>query len=863
MNQIFGLPSASTGLAELDALLGGLCEGDGVVWTTREVEVYARLCGWFARQAAEQGRACVYYRFARHEALLGEDQAETVRLGEEGEFEGFLKRVHGEIARRPAGTCHVFDVLSDYGAAWNTDAMLVNFFRLTFPLLGERRGVGYFGLRRGAHSFHAVDPIQRGARVYAHLQRRGGKTYVLPARIAEGEGTERYLLHEWDGERHFRLVRSSATIADVMGQTLPNVLKVRTRLEAAVQAAEEVLHAGQEDSAEGVRLKRELRERMVTRDAGVAGLAARFFSLGDLVQIYWRMIGTGLIGGKTVGMLLARKIAEKECRGLHGGLEAHDSFFIGSDVFYTFLVRNGLWGWREKQSSRDTFLDGAEEARERIMAGRFQDHELRAFERLVDYFGQYPIIVRSSSLLEDNYGNSFAGKYESVFCANQGTRAERLREFLDAVRTVYASAMGDEALRYRERNGLLGRDEQMALLVMRVTGSWQEGAFYPHLAGVGFSYNPFAWDRAIDPKAGVLRLVYGLGTRAVDRVDDDYTRVVALNAPSKRPEGSFDEIARHSQRKAAVVDLRENRLALESFENLARGAVDVPLGLFATEDGGARFLTFEGLLRRPGFTADFRELLSTLERVYGQPVDVEFAVNFTGDGERWWINLLQCRPLQVRGLLGGGEAAGNAEGAGGAAADCVLRGEGAVVGHGRREAVDWVVLVRPDGYAALGEAARHRVARVVGQVNERLGRVGGRAVAIAPGRWGTHMASLGVPVRFSEISHFGAICEIMAMHEGLVPDVSLGTHFFGELVESNMLYFAVFPDRPGNTADMESIERVPNQLGTWVPDAAEAFASVVVVARAEDVSPGGLDLEAHSARQAACLRRVRPERTSV
>ncbi|NLG01042.1 MAG: hypothetical protein GX565_12950 [Lentisphaerae bacterium] len=93
--------------------------------------------------------------------------------------------------------------------------------------------------------------------------------------------------------------------------------------------------------------------------------------------------------------------------------------------------------------------------------------------------------------------------------------------------------MSVEALNYRARHNLLERDEQMALLVMRVTGVLQDHTFYPHLAGVGFSYNPFVWSKEIDPKADVIRLVYGLGTRAVDRVDDDYTRVVALNAPPR------------------------------------------------------------------------------------------------------------------------------------------------------------------------------------------------------------------------------------------------------------------------------------------------------------------------------------------
>ncbi len=149
--------------------------------------------------------------------------------------------------------------------------------------------------------------------------------------------------------------------------------------------------------------------------------------------------------------------------------------------------------------------------------------------------------------------------------------------------------MSREALSYRERHGLLKRDEQMALLVMRVTGELQGRAFYPHLAGVGFSYNPFVWGPEIDPKAGVLRLVYGLGTRAVDRVDDDYTRVIALNAPLRRPEGSLDEIVRHSQRKVDFVDLDEGHLAAGDFSELlacaarrARGPVHLRDGAKAT-----------------------------------------------------------------------------------------------------------------------------------------------------------------------------------------------------------------------------------------------------------------------------------------
>ncbi len=278
-------------------------------------------------------------------------------------------------------------------------------------------------------------------------------------------------------------------------------------------------------------------------------LVERYLTLEDIVRIRKRMIGTGLIGGKTLGMLLARAILSQQSERPAEIFEAHDSFFIGSDVFYTYLVRNGVWWVRQNQRNPETFLDGADQARQNILTGRLPDYIVKQIENMLDYFGQSPIIVRSSSLLEDNFGNSFAGKYESVFCANQGSREKRLDDFLAAMRTIYASSMSEKALRYRAQRRLLDRDEQMALLVMRVSGEMHGRDFFPDMAGVGFSFNPYAWSEYIDPKAGVVRLVFGLGTRAVDRSDDDYTRIVALNAPNRRPEANFDEVRDHAQQR--------------------------------------------------------------------------------------------------------------------------------------------------------------------------------------------------------------------------------------------------------------------------------------------------------------------------
>ncbi len=172
---------------------------------------------------------------------------------------------------------------------------------------------------------------------------------------------------------------------------------------------------------------------------------------------------------------------------------------------------------------------------------------------------------------------------------------------------------------------------------------------------MGFSFNPYAWDRAIDPQAGVIRLVFGLGTRAVNRSDDDYTRVIALNAPDKRPEVNFNEVAHYAQRRVDYLDLEANQLTSSHFLDLVRDKPELPLELFASRErahaaGHARplVLTFDHLLKETCFVQDLRGMLQALEMAYNHPVDVEFTANFLGDGH-YKINLLQCRPLQVQG----------------------------------------------------------------------------------------------------------------------------------------------------------------------------------------------------------------------
>ena len=286
-------------------------------------------------------------------------------------------------------------------------------------------------------------------------------------------------------------------------------------------------------------------------------------------------------------MLVARAIlcGEPNASGIDFTqvLEDHDSFYIGSDVFFTFLVANGLFRQRlETQRLAEGSRDGASRQgvsrqqyaalETQFLAAEFPEAVVTRFREMLAHYDETPIIVRSSSLFEDGFGHTFAGKYRSEFCANQGTLDARLQEFMDAVRRVYASALSPDALAYRRKQRLLESDEQMAILVQRVSGQRYKDYYFPPLAGVAFSHNMYAWSDRIDPQKGLLRLVFGLGTRAVDRVED-YPRMIALSHPHLRPEVG-EEIARYAQRSIDLIDLQANALCTEPL--VAGGGYGLP-----------------------------------------------------------------------------------------------------------------------------------------------------------------------------------------------------------------------------------------------------------------------------------------------
>ncbi len=874
-----GNHSLSTGMRGLDSVLQGVNAGDNLVWRVDSVDHYRVFVQAAVRHAVGCGIRPLYFRFGGHLEVV--DPGPDVEVNEVSPalgFENFITQIHREIKHRGHGGLYIFDSLSDLSNSTYSDRMIGNFFTLTCPLLRGLGSVAYFALYRYFHSYHATAPITETTQILLDVYHHFGTYFVQPVKADGRTSPTVHMLHRWQNEQ-FIPVKESHIITEVATATpwpgLPSasyrMIGVWDKTFVIAETVQQEVEAGTCPPERYEAIFRRVLELIISRDLRMLNLAAEYFTLKDVIRIWKRMIGTGMIGGKSVGMLLARAILSRDGPQWLSLLEKHDSFFIGSDVFYTFLVQNRCWWARQQQKDPRRFLKGNDRVRKKILRGRFPQYIVPRFSDMLDYFGPVPIIVRSSSLLEDNFGNAFAGKYESVFCANQGTKAERLAEFMDAVRVIYASTMSADALSYRKARGVLDKDEQMALLVQRVSGrpygTPSARYYFPQLAGVGFSLNPYRWHKDIDPEAGMIRLVFGLGTRAVNRSDDDYTRVVALNSPEKHPQSTMADVRRYTQRRVDVLDLAERSLVTVDFNALLEEAPDVPIDQLTDRDTerernarqsgtrsvGApksyRLLTFERFFRETDFADTMRRMMLVLRSAYETHVDIEFTANFSDDGGGYRINVVQCRPLQVQ--LGGKQLAPLPE-----IPDEVLimKAHGAVVGHSRMEEVGVVVYVVPELYGVMPEQDRYALARLVGKIVHHPSLAGQRIVIIGPGRWGTSTPSLGVPVSFAEINRVSAVCEIDSMHEGLSPDLSLGTHFFNEMVEMNMLYVAYFNGNRSNVFNADFFTRKENALEGLIHDT--RFADAVRVIRAPLASDNPrIYLNADSVGQVAAIYR--------
>lgn len=810
----------STGLPGFDKVIDMLRLGDNVVWQIQSLEDYLWILKPYISQAKLDRRRLIYFRFGNHKPLMRDDEPSVIYHMDASEgFESFATKIHNIIAQEGVRAFYIFDCLSDLLEFWYSDLMIGNFFRVICPFLYKLDTIAYFALMRSVHTHNTIARIRETTQLLLDLYNIDEKIYIHPLKVWERYSPTMFFPHLIQ-EKKAASITASAEAA-LLFSGLEQGRHPRDYWEITLERAYAVLNESEENINQ---MKKLLIRLMIGKDPRIVELSEQYLTLWDILKIASREIGTSFIGGKSVGMLLARKILETNAWDmLQEYWEPHDSYYLGSDIFYTYIVQNGWWELRTKQKTPEGFFMLAPELREKLLHGKFPDMIKEQFMQMLEYYGQSPIIVRSSSLLEDNFGNAFAGKYESVFCTNQGSPEKRYEAFENAVRTVYASTMSEDALAYRQARGLTHKDEQMAILVQRVSGDHYGDLFFPHIAGVGNSSNLYVWNKDMEPDAGMLRLVFGLGTRAVDRVSHDYARIVPLDHPAESPPVNYGDEKKFSQHKADVLNLQKNCLTEIPLNTILDYDLRINKRTFFSIDTAAQarlreigrrvdsrplILDFKELLTRSNFPHLISQVLSTLKKAYDYPVDIEFTANFNSDGT-FKFNLLQCRPLQTKGLGKAVEIPAPKH------EDIFFSCIGNFMGGNTRLALDYVIYVDAKEYLALSEQKKFGTARLIGTLNQKL--KGYNILLIGPGRWGTTTPSLGIPVHFTELCNMAAICEVSYRQAGLMPELSFGSHFFQDIVESDIFYAAIFNGEPNVIFHPKRIQQSENLIGKILP----------------------------------------------
>lgn len=825
----------NSGVPGLDAMLDHIRLGDNVVWQVSSLDDYRLFAELLVRRAVADGRNVIYIRFAGHAPVLQDlSGVKVYEPDAPAGFESFTVSVHNIITNEGRGSIYVFDSLSELQVAWSTDLMMGNFFRVTCPYLFELDTVAYFPVLRAHHSFDTLARIRETTQILLDVYSDGTLRYLHPVKVWNRYSPEMFLPHRMESGGSFSVLTNGIDMGVFYSLVhAQNTFQGKQDLdsyERFFQAARDSFFSGELD---GYFAKKIVRS-MMTRDEKISALILKNFEPKDYFFIKDHMIGTGTIGGKACGMLIARKLLELHLPQYHEQIEPHDSFFIGTDVFYSYIVDNGYWKLRIAQRDENSYFSAGRQLKARMLEGSFPEAIRGQLRRMLEYFGQSPVIVRSSSFLEDSFGNAFAGKYESVFCANAASPEENLKTFERAVRTVYASTMDRSALEYRRSRGLGRSDEQMAVLVQRVSGTRFGDYFMPCAAGIGFSYSLYRWSDDLDANAGMLRLVAGMGTRAVDRTDGDYPRLVNLDKPDRSPLTSVDQRHRFSQRKLDAIVFSQNKLEGKPLQELLPSLPVWYRGLVTEHDREAEkalrergqprevvFVSCAGIVQNTAFVTMMQDILKTLEAQYGVPVDIEYTVNFNQDGF-FVVNLVQCRPLSVWKAAGSVTLPALRE------EDTLFKVRHTFMGSTAEQKIDCVVWVDSERYYQFPHAQKRQVALAIDKINHHYRETGKRLLLAAPGRIGTSSPELGVPVSFSNISAFRAICEYSDGQTGYMPELSYGSHMFQDLVESDIFYAAVFENENTLVFNREFWKGKNNIFSSVCPDA-EELADIVKV----------------------------------
>ncbi len=506
-------------------------------------------------------------------------------------------------------------------------------------------------------------------------------------------------------------------------------------------------------------------------------------------------IGGGSLGGKGRGLAFANRLIEaygvaNKYEGVR--VAVPPAVVLGTDVFDRFLDENDL---------RDFALhsNDDEELERRFAEATFPEKpatQLHAFLESIEY----PLAVRSSSILEDSRRQPFAGIYDTLLLANsEGDVAERLAVLLTAVKQVYASTFRQRAKTYVEATAHRIEEEKMAVIIQRIEGAKHEDRFYPDFSGVARSHN-FYPTPPLKSEEGIASVALGLGKFVVEGG-------AALRFCPRHPRNlmqfaTIEDTLDYSQRDFFALDLTETSEVRgdEMESGLSRhdlsvaeadGTLQHIASTYSQEndaiyDGlsrkGVRVVTFAPMLKLETFplAAILEHLLELGRWSMNTSVEIEFAGTLgVAEGEPARFSVLQMRPM----VIDQEHEKVAIEGHDPEATLCVSE---QVLGNGVNQEIRDVVVVDIERFERANTRA---VAAEIALYNHALMQEGRPYLLIGVGRWGSSDPWLGIPVAWEDIS--GAQVIVESSFRDLKVQPSQGSHFFHNLITMRVGYFTV------------------------------------------------------------------------
>jgi CheY-like chemotaxis protein len=528
---------------------------------------------------------------------------------------------------------------------------------------------------------------------------------------------------------------------------------------------------------------------------------------------YFLRIGGGSLGGKARGLAFVRHLLHNHrlARRFPGvSIAVPPSVVVATDIFDRFLAENNL-------------LDFAMHATDdREVQRRFLEASLPGAlrENLLAFLAQvnYPLAVRSSSLLEDSQYQPFTGVYETFMLGNHDPDlVVRLEQLMEAIQRVYASTFSQHAKAYVRATPYRLEEEKMAVILQQVVGTIHGQRFYPDFSGVVRSHN-FYPVPPMNYSDGIAAVALGLGRTVVDggkclafcpRYPKhllQFSSVDDILANSQRDFWAL-ELDHSEPRRDAVSELREERFGLEAAEtdgtlhNVGSTySIDNQVVYDGLSRSGTRVVSFAPILKHGVFPLApiLEQLMRVGEDGFGRPVELEFAVRLPQDSrEPAEFGFLQIRPL-VLSREGEELRMENVN------PEQLICQSNKVLGNGRIPELHDLVVV---DFHRFERTESQQVTEAVAQLNAKLNEGGVPYVLIGVGRWGSNDPWLGIPVEWDEISGARVIVEAGFRDFRVIP--SQGSHFFQNLTAFQVGYFTVNPDAGEGFVDWQWLASQP------------------------------------------------------